>query len=166
MESAGRSAREGEDPPWPHFEFLFYSAPRKTIEAIRTGACGVLIDCDDFKSATRRVPSKYVPSGYVDQGLAFPRSGNHLYESITEDPPDPDGHRTFTYGAYAGEIVFCGPKLTVDFMKLRQNINLEIELPEAWAVSGYYPTAYGTNYANTRDDYIITLEKFVLREAG
>lgn len=160
------TVRPGEDPPWPHFEFLFYTAPKKAIEAIRPGACGVLIDCDDFKAATRPVPSKYVPRGYEDQEFAFPLSGNHLADTLQEGPPDPDGHFNFTYGAYDGEIVFYGPKLTVDFLKLKQNLFLDIALPEAWAVSGYYPTAYGTHYGNIRNQYIITLEKFVYREAG
>ncbi|RPH53798.1 MAG: hypothetical protein EHM84_03125, partial [Lysobacterales bacterium] len=38
-------------PPWavPHFDFHFYIQEREAVKLIRTGTCGELIDCEDFK---------------------------------------------------------------------------------------------------------------------
>src|SRR5688572_14165206 len=63
-----------------HFDFHFHTGDRARVEAIRAGRCGEMVDCDDFKVATRPVPARYVPSGYIDVGAVVPRMGNHLLE--------------------------------------------------------------------------------------
>jgi hypothetical protein len=65
----------------PHFDFRFHTGDRARVEAIAPGRCGELVDCGDFKVATRTVPARYLPSGYIDVGAVVPRMGNHLLDS-------------------------------------------------------------------------------------
>lgn len=64
-------------PPYaePHFDFQFYIADREEVKKLRPGPCGELIDCEDFKKATRPVPVKYVHRDHIDVGGAVPDMG-------------------------------------------------------------------------------------------
>jgi hypothetical protein len=70
-------------PPWavPHFDFHFYIAEREAVKMLRPGACGELLDCEDFKKATREVPAKYVHRDHINVDAAVPDMGNHLINS-------------------------------------------------------------------------------------
>jgi hypothetical protein len=56
-----------------HFDFHFHTGDRSKVEAIAAGRCGELADCGDFKVASRPVPARYLPDGYIDVGAVVPR---------------------------------------------------------------------------------------------
>jgi hypothetical protein len=127
----------------PHFDFHFNAVDRSRIDAIAPGRCGELTDCGDFKRATRPVPTRYLPSGYIDVGAVVPRMGNHLLDSQSPELKDSlPFTTTFIYGAYEGELIFWEPMITLDFLQKTQAACLAIRQPNAFRESGYYPTQY------------------------
>jgi hypothetical protein len=127
----------------PHFDFHFHTGDRSRVEAIAPGRCGELVDCGDFKVATRTVPARYVPSGYIDVGAVVPRMGNHLLDSQSPELKNSlPFTSTFIYGAYDGEVIFWEPMITLDLLRNTQDSCLEIRQPEAFQQAGYYPTQY------------------------
>lgn len=127
----------------PHFDFHFHTGDRSRVEAIRSGRCGELADCEDFKRATQPVPARYLPAGYIDVGAVVPRMGNHLLDSQSPELKDSIPFtRTFIYGAYQGELIFWEPMITRDYLQQTRDACLEIRQPPGFREAGYYPTEY------------------------
>src|SRR6185312_6901526 len=127
----------------PHFDFHFHTGDRARVEAIGSGRCGELADCEDFKRATQPVPAQYLPAGYIDVGAVVARMGNHLLDSQSPELKDSlPFTRTFIYGAYQGELIFWEPMITHDYLQQPQTACLEIRQPHGFRQAGYYPTEY------------------------
>jgi hypothetical protein len=151
----------GHIPPYnrPHFDFHFHTGPRERIEAIKTGRCGELADCEDFKRASRPVPARYLPSGYIDVGAVVPRMGNHLLDSRSPELKDSMPFTsTFIFGAYEGELIFWEPMITLEFLQKTTDACLEIRQPRAFREAGYYPTRYCVR--QDRQGRTVSLEGF------
>jgi hypothetical protein len=149
----------------PHFDFHFHTGDRALVEAIRPGRCGELVDCSDFRVATRPVPARYVPVGYIDVGAVVPRMGNHLLDSQSPELKDslPFTH-TFIYGAYDGEVIFWEPMITLDLLQETRDACMEIRQPEAFRQAGYYPSQYCVRQ-DKRGQRTVSLERFRYSEA-
>ncbi|HYF38365.1 MAG TPA: hypothetical protein VD930_01670 [Gemmatimonadales bacterium] len=135
----------GHIPPYnrPHFDFHFHTGPRERVNAIAPGRCGELVDCGDFKRASRPVAARYLPSGYIDVGAVVPRMGNHLLDSRSPEIKDSlPFTSTFIYGAWEGELIFWEPMITLDFLRNTAHACMDIPQPEAFREAGYYPTQY------------------------
>lgn len=156
-------------PPWavPHFDFHFYMSDLETVSSIRTGPCGLLINCEDFELASKPVPSIYVHSDQIDVGAAVPAMGNHLINSQSPELVDPSQKFTHTWiiGAYDGHVTFFEPMITYEFLNSRPNVCVPINQPQAWEVAGYYPTEYCIRYREAEDAYTVSLERLVFRES-
>jgi hypothetical protein len=154
-------------PPWavPHFDFHFYIAPREAVKALRTGACGEMIDCGDFRKATRPVPARLVHRDHVDVGAAVPDMGNHLIDSKSPDlqPNGPPFSHTFIYGAYDGRITFLEPMITHAYIASKPSMCAPIKQPQEWELAGSYPTRYCVRYLDRPGRYTISVEDFVQR---
>jgi hypothetical protein len=157
-------------PPWsaPHFDFHFYIADREAVKRLRPGACGEMIDCDDFKTATKPVPAKYVHRDHIDVGAAVPDMGNHLIDSkspeLAKDGP-PFTH-TFIFGAYDGRITFLEPMITRAYLASKPDTCTRINQPEAWEVAGWYPTKYCVRHVPSDNTYTVSIEDFVKHPAN
>jgi hypothetical protein len=144
----------------PHFDFHFNTVDRSRVEAITPGRCGELADCGDFKVATRPVPARYLPSGYIDVGAVVPRMGNHLLDSQSPELRDSlPFTSTFIYGAYDGELIFWEPMITLDFLEKTQDVCFGIRQPKAFRQAGYYPTRYCLRQ-DRRGQRTVSLEGF------
>ncbi len=156
-------------PPWavPHFDFHFYIQEREAVKAIRPGACGELVDCEDFKKATKEVPAKYIHRDHINVGAAVPDMGNHLVNSkapeLAKDGP-PFTH-TFIFGAYEGRISFLEPMITHAYLAGNPGMCTGIKQPQAWEVAGSYPTKYCVRYLDKAGRYTVSLEGFVQHPA-
>ncbi|MCE7982480.1 MAG: hypothetical protein DYG89_14915 [Caldilinea sp. CFX5] len=153
----------------PHFDFHFYMISEEEVQAIRPGTCGAIINCDDFKRATTPVPAPYVPANYHSVGDAVAAMGDHLVDAVApelQDPPEVEFTHSFIYGAYDGHISFYEPMITRDYLLGQPDECKAVSLPEAWEISGYYPTEYCIHYHAERQETTVSLEKFVYREAS
>jgi hypothetical protein len=143
----------------PHFDFHFHTGDRARVEAMAPGRCGELVDCGQFKVATRPVPARYLPSGYIDIGAVVPRMGNHLLDSQSPELRDSlPFTSTFIYGAWDGELIFWEPMITLEFLET-QNSCLEIRQPDAFRQPGYYPTQYCVRQKGN-GERTVSLERF------
>lgn len=144
----------------PHFDFHFYTADRNLIEGITPGRCGELVDCGHFKRASEAVPARYLPKGHISVGAVVPRMGNHLLDSQSPEIKDSlPFSRTFIYGAYAGELTFWEPMITMEFLKKTPEACFAISQPEAFRQAGYYPTEYCVRQ-DGEGGRTVTLEQF------
>jgi hypothetical protein len=143
----------------PHFDFHFHVGDRAQVERIAAGRCGELVDCEDFKIATRPVPSRYVPAGYIDIGAVVPRMGNHLLDSQSPELKDSlPFTSTFIYGAWGGKLIFWEPMITLDFLQ-RTDACLPIRQPNGFERAGYYPTQYCVRQGRG-GERTVSLERF------
>ena len=156
-------------PPWaePHFDFHFYITARETVEMIRPGSCGELIDCEDFKRATKPVPASYVHHDHINVGAAVPDMGNHLINSKAPElvKNGPKFTHTFIFGSYDGHVIFYEPMVTRAYLASNPDMCAHIKQPEAWEVAGSYPTKYCVRHLDRADRYTVSLEGFVERVA-
>jgi len=149
----------------PHFDFHFNTVDRGRVEAIAPGRCGELVDCGDFKRASRPVPAQYLPSDYIDVGAVVPRMGNHLLDSQSPELKDSlPFTSTFIYGAYEGELIFWEPMITLDVLRETRHSCLEIRQPNAFRHAGYYPTQYCVRQ-NEKGERTVSLERFRYSQA-
>lgn len=149
----------------PHFDFHFHIGDRERVEAIAGGRCGELVDCGDFKRASRPVPARYLPSGYIDVGAVVPRMGNHLLDSQSPELKDSlPFTSTFIFGAYDGELIFWEPMIAIDVLRKTREACLEIRQPEGFRQAGYYPTQYCLRQ-DRRGQRTVSLEGFRYSEA-
>lgn len=157
-------------PPWavPHFDFHFYTATREAVKAIRPGACGELIDCDDFQKAIKPVPARYVHRDYISVDAAVPDMGNHLVNSKAPELAEggPPFTHTFIFGAYDGQITFLEPMITHAYLVSRPDMCALIKQPKAFAVAGFHPTKYCIRHLARAGRYTVSLEGFERRDGG
>ena len=157
-------------PPWatPHFDFHFYLVPRDQVQRLRTGKCGEMIDCDDFRKATKPVPAKYVHADHINVDAAVPDMGNHLIDSKSPElaKGGPAFTHTFIFGAYDGEITFLEPMITRAYIASKPSMCAPIKQPQAWRVAGAYPTRYCVRYSEADGAYTVSVEDFVRSAAN
>jgi len=157
-------------PPWsvPHFDIHFYMVDQGQIDAIRVGGCEIFIDCADRERALKPVAAKYVHPDHVSVGAAVGKMGNHLIDSKTpefaKENPKPFTH-TGIFGAYDGQIIFYEPMVTRGYLLGKPNACTRVKQPKAWAHSAYYPTRYCIRYSAKYDNYTVSLEGLVRRQA-
>ncbi|KOU33013.1 DUF5602 domain-containing protein [Streptomyces sp. WM6378] len=151
----------------PHFDFHFYLKPKSVRDAIRTGPCGLVINCDDYATATKEIPAPYMPAGYMDHKEAAEGAmGNHLMDA--DASPEWHGQpftHTFMYGGWDGDLLFEEPMITKAwFTGLAAGTNADgcfpINQPAAWKNAGFYPRQYCINYEQGRDDFTVSLRDF------
>jgi hypothetical protein len=123
------------------------------------------VDCGDFKVATRPVPARYLPSGYIDVGAVVPRMGNHLLDSKSPELKDSlPFTSTFIYGAHDGELIFWEPMITLEFLQRTAGTCFDIRQPQGFKRAGYYPTQYCVRQ-DRRGQRTVTLERFRYSQA-
>jgi hypothetical protein len=160
---------KGHGPPgaWdkPHFDLHYFMMDFTARNQIRTGNCGVYVDCVDYQKAIKDVPPQFAPVGFENQRGVSGRMGNHL--SNLTDSPFTDGVFThaFVYGSYDGHITYFETIIKGDFIKSKPDECKPIKAPPAMEKSGLYPKQFCTRFRPERGDYLLTLEDFEYRQA-
>lgn len=128
----------------PHFDFHFYMVDQDAIKNIRTGSCGILMNCDDFALAVKPVDARFVPPDYINIDAAVSEMGNHLLDSTSPQagPPFAKAEHIMVFGAYNAHITFLEPMITLEVLTNNPDGCFPIKQPEAYEVAGYYPTKY------------------------
>lgn len=148
----------------PHFDFHFNLFSPEERHAITAQG-------DDLARVYNLPSQEFWPVGYVpavnpvagEPGSEEPRMGLHWFNP--DMVPNP-GEFTYTYlyGSYNGMFNFWEPMITLDFLLTQPNITQAINLPTAYQVSGYYPSAYNINYNPDSQEYSVSLSGFEHRE--
>jgi hypothetical protein len=149
----------------PHFDFHFYIMDYVDRNFIRPGPCGIVVDCDDFQTAIKPIPSQFVPPDYRSFDAVEPRMGNHMVDVTSPEITGQDVFkRTFVYGAYDAKITYLEPMITLQHLQTRPNECLPVKQPAAFEVAGYYPTKYCIRYRS--GTYTISLEGLEFRQGA
>jgi hypothetical protein len=151
----------------PHFDVHFYIEPIENIFALQRGTCGPeFLRCDQFALARKPVPRNYVPPNFQDLGVAAPAMGNHLLDPTTHEFHGAPFTRHWIYGVYDGRVIFYEEMLARSYMLSKPDTCFPIQSPDAVALTGYYPTRSCVRYAPRKDEYTVSMEDFVLRQAS
>lgn len=160
----------GHIPPgiWdaPHFDVHFYIESIEKVFALHRGTCGPeLVRCDQFAQAIKPVPANYMHPDYVNVGAVAPAMGNHLIDTTAAEFRGTPFTRSWIFGTYDGRVTFYEEMLTVAYFASKPDACAAIKSPPAVAQSGYYPTRSCVRYDAARDEYTVSMEDFVYRQA-
>jgi hypothetical protein len=151
----------------PHFDVHFYMAPIADVFAIAGGPCGPeFVNCEDFETARMPVPPNFMHPDFTNVDAVVPAMGNHL---IALGAPEFNGQpftNTWIYGTYGGRVTFYEGMMTLDYLRSRPDGCTPIKTPAAYEVAGFYPTQYCVRHQAATDDYTVSMEGFVRREAS
>jgi len=151
----------------PHFDVHFYIEPIEKIFAIAPGSCGPeFVRCDQFKIATKPLPSNYMHTDFKSVDAVAPAMGNHLIDLTSPEFNKRKFTRTWIYGVYDGRVTFYEEMLTRDYLLSQPSTCFPIKTPPAVATKGYYPTQSCIRYIAQTNEYTISMEGFALREAS
>ncbi len=151
----------------PHFDVHFYIEPIEKIFAIKPGPCGPEnVRCDQFKLATRPLPSNYMHPDFTNVNAVAPAMGNHLVDLTSPEFKGKKFTQTWIYGIYDGRVTFYEAMLTREYLLSRPAACFALKSPPAVGVRGYYPTQHCIRYLPQSNEYTVSMENFVLREAS
>ena len=161
----------GHIPPgvWdvPHFDVHFYIEPIENVFALKRGPCGPeFLRCDQFELATKPVPANYMHPDFDNVGAAAPAMGNHL---IDQSGPEFHGEpfkRHWIFGVYDGRVIFYEEMVARSYLLSGPDTCNAIKSPEDVAITGFYPTNSCIRYNKETDEYTVSMEDFVRREAS
>lgn len=150
----------------PHFDVHFYMASPEYRHNIEFD---VKKSGDSFKVETSNLepPREFLPENFsLAPNTAEPRMGSH-YADVTSPQLQPGNFdNIFLLGVHNGSILFWEPMLTLDYLKSQPNFSQKLSLPEAYPVSGYYPTAYSVVYDKKHKEIDISLDELTFRVAS
>jgi hypothetical protein len=145
-----------------HFDVHFYMATMEYRHAIKVD----LQDADPthIKTSNLEPPAQFLPPDYqLAPNTAEPRMGSH-YADVTSPELKPGNFgNIFLIGAHGGNILFWEPMITKAYFESKPKFSGKLKLPEAYPVSGYYPTSYSVVYDAGRKEYDIALDGLTFR---
>ena len=151
----------------PHFDVHFYIEPIEKIFAIAPGPCGPeFVRCDQFKIATRPLPSNYMHADFKNVDAVAPAMGNHLIDPTSPEFNKTKFTRTWIYGVYDGRVTFYEEMVTRDYLLSRPSACFPLKSPAAVNLKGYYPTQSCIRYQSQTNEHTVSMEGFALREAS
>jgi uncharacterized protein len=149
----------------PHFDVHFYMATPEYRHAI-------VVDLQDadpvhVKTSNLEPPAQFLPPDYqLAPNTAEPRMGSH-YADVSSSQLKPGNFTNiFLIGAHGGNILFWEPMITKRYLETKPSFTAKLKLPEAYPVSGYYPTAYSVVYDGRRQEFDISLDGLTFRLAS
>jgi hypothetical protein len=150
-----------------HFDVHFYIEPIEKIFAIQRGPCGPeFVRCDQFRTATQPAPPNYIPADYKDVEAVAPAMGNHLIDPAAPEFQGEPFKRHWIYGIYDGRVIFYEEMVARDYLRTRPDLCFAIKMPDAVALTGYYPTRSCVRYGQATNEYTVSMEDFVMRTAS
>jgi hypothetical protein len=146
----------------PHFDVHFYMATPEYRHEI-------VVDTQDadpihVKTSNLEPPAQFLPRDYqLAPNTAEPRMGSH-YADVTSTQLKPGNFTNiFLIGGHGGNILFWEPMITKPYLETHPTFRADLKLPDAYPVSGYYPTAYSVVYDRSRQEFDIALDGLTFR---
>jgi hypothetical protein len=116
---------------------------------------------DNVRPASAYIPAFYIPEEIPS--LVIDKMGAHWLDSKAPELKGETFTQTFVYGFLDGHMIFLEPMITKVFLETKPDVLYEINQPEKFEVSGYYPTRYAIHYDAASGMYNVSLEEFVQR---
>lgn len=149
----------------PHFDVHFYMATPEYRHSIVVDIQEA--DPTNVKLSNLEPPVEFLPPDYkLAPNTAEPRMGSH-YADVTSQQLIPGNFSNiFLIGVHDGNVLFWEPMITREYLQTRPNFTAKLKVPEAYPVSGYYPTAYSVVYDPKRKEFNISLDELKFRLAS
>ncbi len=145
----------------PHYDVHFYMASPEYRHAIENK------DLLDLKILNLEPPKEFLPPNYERApNTSEPRMGTHYADMSSEQLKPGQFNNIFLFGVHDGNIIFWEPMITREYLLTKPNFHAELPQPEAYPVSGYYPTAYSVVYDEKRKEFDVSLDGLTLRTAS
>lgn len=124
-------------------------------------------DPTNVKDSNLEPPKQFLPPDYqLAPNTAEPRMGSH-YADVTSPQLKPGNFSNiFLIGVHGGSILFWEPMITKEYLETKPQFNSKLKLPEAYPVSGYYPTAYSVVYDQEHKEFNISLDGLTFRSSS
>lgn len=140
----------------PHFDIHAYVITPDERTAITATAA-------NLETVYATPAPELIPAGYVmAPNSAEPRQGAHWVDPTADEfhgAPHGFDH-TLIYGYYNGEMSFVEPMVTLEFLQSQQEFEGAIAVPQRYARTGAYPTAYRITYDEATREHRISLTGF------
>jgi hypothetical protein len=148
----------------PHFDVHFYMA----TTAYRHNVTSDPNEPTKFAKVSNILPPKEFLPEYYELALntAEPRMGSHYADVRSPQLKPGNFSNIFLIGVHDGNVVFWEPMITLDYLKTKPNFSTKLNVPEAYPIGGYYPTAYSVVYDSKRQEYNISLDDLTYRKAS
>ncbi len=142
-------------------------APIAEIMAIEPGPCGPeLVRCDQFQIGKKPLPPNYVHADFRDVDAVVPAMGNHLIDLTEPEFNKQPFTRSWIYGVYDGKVIFYEEMFTRAHLLSKPNVCTPIKSPKAVEMTGFYPTVSCIRNSSASDEYAVSMEGFVFRNAS
>lgn len=139
----------------PHFDFRFYIISEQDRKLIRDEHVDTIY--------TKPAP-KYMPAFYAQVETTV-RVDQYIGERFWNmNAPEANGEpfiQSFNFGFWHGHMVFLEPMMTLGFLETHPEVVSEIQQPQEFEESGFYPMMYRTEYNESSGEYNVSLEGFV-----
>ncbi len=145
-----------------HFDVHFYMATTAYRHAIKVD----LQDADPIhiKTSNLEPPSQFLPPDYqLAPNTAEPRMGSHYADMTSPELKPGNFGNIFLIGAHGGNILFWEPMITKAYYESKPKFTGKLKLPQAYPVSGYYPTSYSVVYDATRKEFDTSIDGLTFR---
>jgi Domain of unknown function (DUF5602) len=152
-----------------HAPPAIYSTPHFDVHAyVITPQERQAITATNLETSYETPSPELIPAGYVlAPDSAEPLQGAHWIDpTAREFHGEPHGFdHTLIYGFYNGEMTFIEPMVTLAFLQSQQAFEGSVAVPQRYARTGSYPTAYRIAYNEATGEHIIALTEFTAQTA-
>ncbi len=151
----------------PHFDMHFYMTDMASVEQIDPAASNYAANAAHLPEG-QYMPRNYVTApGALASQIAVPSMGVHWVDATDGMIPGVyDFTQTFINGSWNGEYTFMEPMMTRAWLLTRPTIREDIEQPQAYQHTAYYPTTYIIRFDDRTQEFDVSLADLVLRQSS
>jgi hypothetical protein len=103
---------------------------------------------------------------FRDVDAVVPAMGNHLVDLTGPEFNRQPFARSWIYGVYGGRVTFYEEMVSHAVLRSKPQSCFPIKLPQAVAVSGFYPTVSCLRHHGATGETTVSMEAFVFRAAS
>jgi len=143
-----------------HFDFHFYTVPTSARSMMKATSPA------EKAKLTRMPMAGTMPKGYImAPGAEMPYMGAHWVDTASPELKGAPFTSTMILGSYEGKLAFLEPMVAMSMLEAKEGTVRPIGALGKVEKSGFYPTEYAVEYDARREEYSVTLRKFVWRAA-
>jgi hypothetical protein len=137
----------------PHFDVHYYMISEQEKNSITVTDPKI-----DILPPASSIPKNYIP------GPNEAKMGKHWVDSTSHELHGKDFTSTFVYGSYNGKFIFLEPMISVNYLKTKPNVMLDVVSLASVQQTGLYPQKYAILWEKERREYTVSLNNLTLRQ--
>jgi hypothetical protein len=137
----------------PHFDVHYYMISEQEKNSITVTDPKI-----DILPPASSIPKNYIP------GPNEAKMGKHWVDSTSHEFHGKDFTSTFVYGSYNGKFIFLEPMISLNYLKSKPNVMLDVVSLASVQQTGLYPQKYAILWEKERREYTVSLNNLTLRQ--